>query len=425
VRAFQESDIVFGEFLFGGGTLEGVVEAFRVVEIDVEEIGIHVVGFTDGAGIVEAMRDRIEGVVDGFIFLGLGGTEIHVGFDEVLDEVEVRVPGPKVLGAKFPKGLEIAIDIGGFDVSVGGTCAIGEESPSFSRMAFSGAEFFTELGVLDGAPILDALFPSEVHGDIGSVEFHVVPLQRGDAKGFVFFRVFVVPDAKATIDHETQDQRDLLFFGIALLVDVFLDLAQYFLIRFSKFNHMLEFGFGLLRDEGGIVGVLGATLGIITDGPDLGGPIPSDLDLVVGGREIESLDNAFDLGLPYKPLGIGVLIRVPPLRLLYDGSYDVVLHYSIVFKKKIDILSYSYMTDSMASEQPLRSYLTSRYEDRIMTQLNDESLPLYLREHYSESPNYYVNEDPSVMIETLIWLSLTETQKKDYLQSDLEVYMDS
>jgi hypothetical protein len=193
------------------------------------------------------------------------------------------------------------------------------------------------------------------------------------------------------------------------------------LIRFSKFNHMLEFGFGLLRDEGGIVSVLGTTLGIITDGQDLGGPIPSDLDLVVGGREIESLEDAFDLGLPYKSLGIRVLIRVPPLRLLYDGSYDVVLHYSIVFKKKIDILSYSYM----ASEQPLRSYLTSRYEDRIMTLLNDESVPLYLREHYSESPNYYVNEDPSVMIETLIWLSLTETQKKDYLQSDLEVYMDA
>jgi hypothetical protein len=235
---------VFGEFLFGGGTLEGILEALGVMEIDVEEIGIHLVGFTDGAGIVEAMRDRIEGVVNGFIFLGLGSTDIQVGFDEVLDEVEVRVPGPKVLGAEFPEGLEIAIDIGGFDVSVGGTgvaCAIGEESPSFSRMAFSGAEFFTEFWIFHGAPILDALFPSEVHGDIGSVEFHVVPLQRGDAEGFVFFRVFVVPDAKATIDHETQDQCDLLLFGIALLVDVFLDLAQYFLIRFSKFNHMLEF----------------------------------------------------------------------------------------------------------------------------------------------------------------------------------------
>jgi len=318
VRAFQESDIVFGEFLFGGGTVEGVVEAFRVVEIDVEEIGIHVVGFTDGAGIVEAMRDRIEGVVDGFIFLGFGRIDRQVGFDEVLDEVEVRVPGPKVLGAKFPKGLEIAIDIGGFDVSVGGTgtCAIGEESPSFSRMSFSGAEFLTEFWIFHGAPILDALFPSEVHGDLRSIEFHVVPLQRGDAKGLILFRVFIVPDAKATIDHETQDQRDLLFFGIALLVDVFLDLAQYFLIRFSKFNHMLEFGFGLLRDEGGIVSVLGTTLGIITDGQDLGGPIPSDLDLVVGGREIEPLDDAFDLCLPYPPLGIGVLVRVPPLSLL-------------------------------------------------------------------------------------------------------------
>ena len=83
------------------------------------------------------------------------------------------------------------------------------------------------------------------------------------------------------------------------------------------------------------------------------------------------------------------------------------------------------MTDSMESEQPLRTYLDSRYHARIMEQLNDATVPLYLREHYTESPNYYATEDPSVMIETLIWLSRTDAQKQAYLQADLEAYMES
>ena len=103
---------MFGEFFFGGGTVEGVVEAFRVCKVDIEEIGIHVVGFADGAGVVEAMRDRIKGVVDYFVLLSLGGIDIQVRFDEVLDKVDVRVPRPKVLGGEITERLEVAVDIG-------------------------------------------------------------------------------------------------------------------------------------------------------------------------------------------------------------------------------------------------------------------------------------------------------------------------
>lgn len=77
----------------------------------------------------------------------------------------------------------------------------------------------------------------------------------------------------------------------------------------------------------------------------------------------------------------------------------------------------------MASENPLRTYISSRYQSCILDKINDDTVPLYLREHYTESPNFYTTEDPSVMVETLIWLSRTDAQKKDYLQSDLEAYM--
>jgi hypothetical protein len=253
----------------------------------------------------------------------------------------------------------------------------------------------------------------------------VVTLQSGDAKGLILLRVFVVSDAKPTVNHKTQDERDLLLFGIPLMVDVFLYLAHYFLIRFSKFNHMLEFGFRLLRDEGGVVGVLRAPFGVIAYRQNLGGSITGDLDLVVSRWEIESPDHSFNLGLPYQTLGIGVFIGVAPLGLLHDGPYDVVLHYYIAFKNLICVDIITHMTDSMDSEQPLREYLDTRYHARIMEQLNDATVPLYLREHYTESPNYYATEDPSVMIETLVWLSRTDAQKQAYLQADLEAYMDS
>ena len=67
-------------------------------------------------------------------------------------------------------------------------------------------------------------------------------------------------------------------------------------------------------------------------------------------------------------------------------------------------------------------YLTGMYESRIMRLLNDMDIPLFLREHYSESPNYYTNSTPEGMVETLNWLSYSDKDKKIYLDGEMTEY---
>ena len=38
-------------------------------------------------------------------------------------------------------------------------------------------------------------------------------------------------------------------------------------------------------------------------------------------------------------------------------------------------------------------YVNQEYQKRIMEILNDQTIPLYVREHMSESPNWLQNED--------------------------------
>ena len=64
--------------------------------------------------------------------------------------------------------------------------------------------------------------------------------------------------------------------------------------------------------------------------------------------------------------------------------------------------------------------LTRNYSDRIYELLDDTSHPLFLREHYSESPNWYTNQDPKTMIDTLIWMSYTESEKKKLLDEEID-----
>ena len=40
----------------------------------------------------------------------------------------------------------------------------------------------------------------------------------------------------------------------------------------------------------------------------------------------------------------------------------------------------------------MENYLIENYQDRIYKLLDSDKYPLYLREHYSESPNWYVND---------------------------------
>ena len=74
------------------------------------------------------------------------------------------------------------------------------------------------------------------------------------------------------------------------------------------------------------------------------------------------------------------------------------------------------------TDQNIQTYIQSSYRDKILTILNNQELSFIDREFYSESPNWYTNQDVKYMIDTLVWLSNTDKQKKDILDNELEEY---
>lgn len=71
-----------------------------------------------------------------------------------------------------------------------------------------------------------------------------------------------------------------------------------------------------------------------------------------------------------------------------------------------------------------KEYITLQeiYKKRIMGILNDQNIPILVREFYSESPNWFLNDDFENMIHTLVWLSQTNKEKKEILNEDLNDY---
>ena len=67
-------------------------------------------------------------------------------------------------------------------------------------------------------------------------------------------------------------------------------------------------------------------------------------------------------------------------------------------------------------------HLQTSYKKKIMSLLNNQDIPFVTREFYAESPNWYTNEDMKSMIDTLVWLSYSEQEKKDILNEDIEDY---
>jgi hypothetical protein len=66
--------------------------------------------------------------------------------------------------------------------------------------------------------------------------------------------------------------------------------------------------------------------------------------------------------------------------------------------------------------------LNDIYRERIMEILNNQDIPILEREFYSESGNWYQNNDFQDMIDTLVWLSRTKEEKKEILNEDLDDY---
>ena len=65
-------------------------------------------------------------------------------------------------------------------------------------------------------------------------------------------------------------------------------------------------------------------------------------------------------------------------------------------------------------------YLVDEYSKRIFKILDNEECPLYLREHYAESPSWYTNHSVNGIADTLIWMSYSENEKLKILDDELE-----
>jgi hypothetical protein len=68
--------------------------------------------------------------------------------------------------------------------------------------------------------------------------------------------------------------------------------------------------------------------------------------------------------------------------------------------------------------------LQNSYRECMMKILNDQNISFVDREFYSESANWYTNQDPKSIVDTLLWLSLTDTEKKEKLDLEIDNYFD-
>ena len=59
---------------------------------------------------------------------------------------------------------------------------------------------------------------------------------------------------------------------------------------------------------------------------------------------------------------------------------------------------------------------------QILYILNNDKLSYIEREFYVESPNWYNNNDFKNVINTLIWLTYSDEEKKENLDNELEEY---
>ena len=70
-------------------------------------------------------------------------------------------------------------------------------------------------------------------------------------------------------------------------------------------------------------------------------------------------------------------------------------------------------------------YLQNKYRDCMMKILNNQEISVVEREFYSESSNWYTNTDFKNVIDTLVWLSYSDDEKKETLDNELDDYFKS
>ena len=66
--------------------------------------------------------------------------------------------------------------------------------------------------------------------------------------------------------------------------------------------------------------------------------------------------------------------------------------------------------------------LQTQFHLRMSKLMNNINIPLFLKEHYSESPDWKINNNINSMINTLIWMTYSDEEKKEILDEELEDY---
>ena len=85
-------------------------------------------------------------------------------------------------------------------------------------------------------------------------------------------------------------------------------------------------------------------------------------------------------------------------------------------------MAYLDVKEKLGEYEGFAEDLTATYQSRVMRLMNDHDNPMFLREHYAESPNYYTNSTLEGMVETLNWLSYPDKDKKMFLDEELAEY---
>ena len=67
-------------------------------------------------------------------------------------------------------------------------------------------------------------------------------------------------------------------------------------------------------------------------------------------------------------------------------------------------------------------HLLNGYKTKIESILNNEKIPLFLREFYGESPNWYTNQDMYNIIDSILWLTYNDQDKEEILNRELLNY---
>ena len=92
-----------------------------------------------------------------------------------------------------------------------------------------------------------------------------------------------------------------------------------------------------------------------------------------------------------------------------------------------DILM-KYREENKTLQRQVKDYQTFSLEmirlfhNRVQEKVVDEDTPDFMKDLYAESPTYFENDSLKGMLETFVWMSYSDSEKKRILDADLDAY---